>query len=138
LVQKEWRVHIDATSFCTSGIVDMTAYIKTVLAIGMKTNAVNTDLSDILPEEGEAKEKEMAEVSMGSDITEEDLFNIQVLGRNVLELHEYRQQLYEYLKKRMMAIAPNLTILVGEVVGARLISHAGSLINLAKHPASTI
>lgn len=119
-------------------VSDSTAYIKTVLAIGMKTNAVNTDLSDVLPEEVEAKVKEMAEVSMGSDITEEDLLNIQVLGRNVLELHEYRQQLYEYLKKRMMAIAPNLTILVGEVVGARLISHAGSLINLAKHPASTV
>jgi len=38
----------------------------------------------------------------------------------------------------MVAIAPNLTILVGELVGARLISHAGSLLNLAKHPASTV
>merc|ERR1719367_290626 len=37
-----------------------------------------------------------------------------------------------------MAIAPNLTVLVGELVGARLISHAGSLMNLAKHPASTV
>merc|ERR1712012_713516 len=39
---------------------------------------------------------------------------------------------------RMNAIAPNLTILVGELVGARLISHAGSLMNLAKQPASTV
>lgn len=38
----------------------------------------------------------------------------------------------------MQAIAPNLTVLVGELVGARLIAHAGSLINLAKHPASTV
>ena len=38
----------------------------------------------------------------------------------------------------MAAIAPNLTQLVGELVGAKLISHAGSLLNLAKHPASTI
>jgi len=38
----------------------------------------------------------------------------------------------------MQAIAPNLTILVGELVGARLIAHAGSLLNLAKYPASTI
>merc|ERR1719402_921818 len=37
-----------------------------------------------------------------------------------------------------MAIAPNLTVLVGELVGARLIAHAGSLMNLAKHPASTV
>jgi len=28
--------------------------------------------------------------------------------------------------------------MVGELIGARLISHAGSLLNLAKHPASTV
>jgi len=38
----------------------------------------------------------------------------------------------------MAAIAPNLTVLLGELVGARLIAHAGSLLNLAKHPASTV
>jgi len=38
----------------------------------------------------------------------------------------------------MQAIAPNLTQMVGEVVGARLIAHAGSLVNLAKFPASTV
>jgi len=37
-----------------------------------------------------------------------------------------------------MAMAPNLTTLVGELVGARLISKSGSLINLAKAPASTL
>lgn len=38
----------------------------------------------------------------------------------------------------MHAVAPNLTQVLGELVGARLISHAGSLINLAKFPASTV
>ena len=38
----------------------------------------------------------------------------------------------------VQAIAPNLTVLVGELVGARLIAHAGSLLNLAKQPASTV
>ena len=56
----------------------------------------------------------------------------------MIALAEYRAQLYDYLKNRMMAIAPNLTVLVGELVGARLIAHAGSLINLAKAPASTV
>lgn len=56
----------------------------------------------------------------------------------VIDLSEYRAQLYDYLKSRMNAIAPNLTVLVGELVGARLIAHAGSLINLAKQPASTV
>lgn len=53
-------------------------------------------------------------------------------------MSEYRIQLSEYLRNRMQAIAPNLTIMVGELVGARLIAHAGSLINLAKQPASTV
>ena len=38
----------------------------------------------------------------------------------------------------MQVIAPNLTVMVGELVGARLIAHAGSLLNLAKYPASTV
>ncbi len=38
----------------------------------------------------------------------------------------------------MNAVAPNLTSLIGEMVGSKLISHAGSLTNLAKYPASTI
>merc|ERR1712020_575181 len=60
------------------------------------------------------------------------------MGGQVVEIQEYREQLWSYLKNRMVAIAPNLTTLVGELVGARLISHAGSLMNLAKHPASTV
>ena len=56
----------------------------------------------------------------------------------MIALAEYRGQLFDYLKSRMQAIAPNLTVLVGELVGARLIAHAGSLLNLAKHPASTV
>merc|ERR1712241_1249984 len=35
-------------------------------------------------------------------------------------------------------VAPNLAVLIGDTVGARLISHAGSLTNLAKCPASTV
>ena len=44
----------------------------------------------------------------------------------MIEITDYRVQLYDYLKNRMMAIAPNLTVMVGELVGARLISHAGT------------
>merc|ERR1719245_1709945 len=75
---------------------------------------------------------------MGTEISEEDLSNIINLCDQVLEISEYRNQLYEYLKNRMMAVAPNLTVLVGELVGARLIAHAGSLVSLAKYPASTV
>jgi nucleolar protein 56 len=38
----------------------------------------------------------------------------------------------------MDAVAPNLCSLIGETVGSKLIAHAGSLISLAKYPASTV
>ena len=33
-----------------------------------------------------------------------------------MEIQEYRGQLYEYLKNRMFAIAPNLTAVVGKYI----------------------
>merc|ERR1712003_313430 len=59
-------------------------------------------------------------------------------AKRTISLAEYRQKLHAYLVDRMSGIAPNLAELVGELVGARLISHAGSLTNLAKYPASTV
>merc|ERR1712021_108656 len=40
--------------------------------------------------------------------------------------------------EKMSIVAPNLSALIGDTVGARLISKAGSLTNLAKAPASTV
>lgn len=117
---------------------DNLAYARVILAMGLRTNAAECDLSDILPEEIESAVKAAAEVSMGTEITTEDLSNIQALGEQVIDFTEYRQQLSSYLSARMAAVAPNLTALVGDLVGARLIAHAGSLMNLAKSPASTI
>ncbi len=53
-------------------------------------------------------------------------------------LIKYRDELLEYLRERIEAVAPNLGSLLGETVSARLIAHAGGLRNLAKLPASTI
>jgi nucleolar protein 58 len=75
---------------------------------------------------------------MGTEITDFDLTNIRCLADQVIGFSQYREQLSSYLSSRMAAIAPNLTALVGELVGARLIAHAGSLTNLAKAPASTV
>ena len=56
----------------------------------------------------------------------------------VLRLCEQRKALQEYLSGKMDLVSPNLKAVVGEVLGARLISHAGALVSLAKYPASTI
>ncbi|XP_067389683.1 nucleolar protein 56 [Emydura macquarii macquarii] len=76
--------------------------------------------------------------SMGMDISPIDLINIESFSSRVISLSEYRTGLQEYLRSKMSQVAPSLSALIGEVVGARLISHAGSLTNLAKYPASTV
>lgn len=119
-------------------ITDNIAFVKTINLVGTRENMSVTDLSDILPEDVEERVKEAAEISMGTEIAEEDIINIQALCDEIIAISDYRTHLYDYLKTRMMAMAPNLTILVGDTVGARLIAHAGSLVNLAKHPASTV
>lgn len=75
---------------------------------------------------------------MGTAISELDMINIVQFADRVIALAEYRQKLHTYLSEKMHAVAPNLSALIGEQVGARLISHAGSLTNLAKCPASTV
>jgi len=106
--------------------------------MGVRTNAASLDFTDFLSEEMDHELKEAAQISMGTEVSEEDIANISALCDQVISISEYREQLFDYLKNRMQAIAPNLTVLVGELVGARLIAHAGSLLNLAKHPASTV
>ncbi|XP_059050191.1 nucleolar protein 58 [Achroia grisella] len=119
-------------------ITDNTLFVKVVKLIGTRDHASNTDLSDILPEDLEEKVKEAAEISMGTEISDDDIVNIQNLCDEIISINDYRTHLTDYLKARMMAMAPNLTVLIGEHIGARLIAHAGSLMNLAKHPASTV
>jgi nucleolar protein 58 len=119
-------------------INDNLAYARVVLKVGMRSNASSSDLSEILPEEIEGAVKAAAEISMGTEITDEDLSATQALAEQVVALSEHRALLSSYLAARMQAIAPNLTAIVGDLVGARLIAHAGSLSNLSKNPSSTI
>merc|ERR1712173_555055 len=76
--------------------------------------------------------------SMGMDISPVDLLNIDKFASRVIGLTDYRKELSAYLQNKMALVAPNLATLIGDIVGARLISHAGSLTNLAKAPASTV
>merc|ERR1711976_331658 len=79
-----------------------------------------------------------SKASMGMDISAIDLINIEKFASRVIALAEYRKELAKYLTDKMGNVAPSLSAFIGEQVGARLISHAGSLTNLAKSPASTV
>ena len=117
---------------------DNLAYARIIQKMGMRSNASQADLSDILPKEIEDAIKSAAEISMGTEITTEDLEMIQGQAEQVIAFTEVRAQQANYISERMKAIAPNLTAHVGDLIGARLIAHAGSLANFARAPASTV
>ena len=123
-------------------VSDNYLFAKLVKVIKNKSRLSESDLpslEEITQDETKAKQiLDAARSSMGTDISDIDLLNIESFATRVINLHEYRKNLYDYLCSKMHTIAPNLSSLIGEVVGARLISKAGSLTNLSKYPASTV
>jgi len=123
-------------------VSDNYLYARLVMAIKDKSTLGDDkveELAAIIDDEDKAKEIiTAAKHSMGQDISPIDLINIDMFAKKVISLAEYRTKLHAYLLTKMHSIAPNLSSLIGEMVGARLISHAGSLTNLAKYPASTV
>lgn len=117
---------------------DNKAYCACVKKIGMRTNTKNVNLLEIVTEEMEKEIKQLAEISIGTEVTDVDIMCINDLAERMIKLIEYRDSLHSYIRGRMAALAPNLSHLVGESVGAKLIARAGTLMNLAKCPSSTV
>ncbi|XP_025196168.1 nucleolar protein 58 [Melanaphis sacchari] len=119
-------------------LTDNLEYVKTIKVLGMRENAKSIDLSSILSPSLEDQVKTAAEISMGTEIAEDDIQHIVQMCDEILDISTYRTSLSDYLKSRMMAVAPNVTVLLGDLVGARMLAQGGSLVNVAKMPASTI
>lgn len=85
-----------------------------------------------------ARVYEKALTSMGGNMMEEDWDCIRTFATRVTSLGDYKANLAQYLVEKMTLVAPNLTQLIGQNIGAKLIAKAGSLTSLAKSPASTI
>jgi len=127
----------------TKIVTDNTVYAKVCMVMRLRDTYDEVEKRDELIAAIESEEVadellKARNMSMGQDIVEMDMANIENFANQVIRLSEMRKSLSEYLKAKMQAVAPNLATLIGDAVGARLISHAGSLTNLAKYPASTV
>ncbi|KAF7338561.1 hypothetical protein MVEN_02082300 [Mycena venus] len=98
------------------------------------------DLATILDDDSTLAQNilDAARGSMGSSLSDIDMLNISAFATRVVSISDYRKSLVSYLSEKMNLVAPSLTALLGERISARLISHAGSLTNLSKYPASTV
>lgn len=124
-------------------VSDNATYAKLVLAIGNKKTLTDDRLHEIaavVDDDGDKAHDiiSAARISMGMDITETDLIMVKSFAESVSKMADYRKSLSKSLDDKMGEVAPNLQCILGTPVAARLISHAGSLTNLAKYPASTL
>jgi len=123
-------------------VQDNVVFANLVVVIGDKAKLDESRLQDLENVVGDATMAEhivhAAKTSMGMEISNIDLTSVVDFATRVASLAKYRLKLHTYLKDKMNNVAPNLAALIGEMVGARLISHAGSLTSLAKYPASTV
>ena len=123
-------------------ITDNEIYAQIVNLIEHRDNLTEEmlpQLEEICLDEEKAKDILAAsKISMGQDISEEDAAQIKTFCQRVVEQIRFRKQIAGYLSSRLSSVSPNLQSLIGDNVAAKLISHAGSLVNLAKAAASTI
>jgi len=114
-------------------------YLKLVKELGLRQNYTRENLQKIgFPPEKVKELEVLAKTSMGANIAEEDIEPLQRFVSITLKLYQLRKELEEYIDESMKETAPNIRGLVGSLLGARLISLAGSLEELARLPASTI
>jgi nucleolar protein 56 len=76
--------------------------------------------------------------SMGAKLETADELLLKGFAESVYSLYERKKQIEYYIEDRMRYISPNLKLIAGSILGARLISIAGSLEKLAAFPSSTI
>jgi len=76
--------------------------------------------------------------SMGAKLEVADETLLKSYAESVCSLYERKRQIEAYIENSMESVAPNLNLIAGPTLGARLISIAGSLEKLAAFPSSTI
>jgi len=114
-------------------------YARLIVELGSKENFTAEELEkQDLPKTKAEQIVRAAETSMGADIAEADLAQIQALCKNILSQYQLRGEMERYLDETMEEVAPNVKAIVGSLLGARLIAISGGLTNLARRPASTI
>lgn len=55
-----------------------------------------------------------------------------------IELNNFKLRIYEYVESRMTFIAPNITIILGASIAAKIMGVAGGLTRLSKIPACNV
>ncbi len=115
-------------------------YAKLVSELGARENFSAEAVKERVefPDEQVARIVEAAGSSVGANFDEVDIQTLRECVERVQALYEVRDRMVEYVDGLMAHVAPNAREVAGSAVGARLISMAGGLKQLARMPSSTL
>lgn len=115
-------------------------YFNLVSKLGSRENFSVDRVSEVAGIAVEDAEKvvQAARSSVGSSFDELDIQTLKDCVKKIGGLQEARERVAQYIDGLMAQVAPNIRALVGGSIGARLISLAGGLKDLARMPASTL
>ena len=121
-------------------VSDHKTFLESIVELGTRERFTKgaVEAATGLPEEEVERITAGAESSLGAPFDEHDIEALRGCAKEVIAMYEVRDKMAEYIDGLMAQIAPNLRAVVGSSIGARLISLAGGLRELARLPASTI
>ena len=122
-----------------SAVSDNEKYLELVHSIGERKKFTQKEVGKIIKDaDTVTKIVGNAKKSIGTNVEKEDLVEMQTLALNSHNLRQEREYLAKYIEKGMQKELPNFTELAGAIIGAKILSQAGSKKKLAFMPASTI
>ncbi|RLI19475.1 C/D box methylation guide ribonucleoprotein complex aNOP56 subunit, partial [Candidatus Bathyarchaeota archaeon] len=114
-------------------------YVRLIGLLGDREAFTVENLTEAgIPEERAKRIAKASTRSIGASLSVEDIERIREFSNLISEIDKEKRRLERYLDSLMSEVSPNVKALVGPLLGARLISRAGGLENLARMPASTI
>ena len=120
-------------------VPDHKEYARIVLTVGGRGGLDLKAFEGMNVSERQAKTLiSAARDSMGASLDAEDIQPMRDLASRILDLHDYRHKLEEYISATARDVAPNLSELAGPVLAAKLIDKAGGLRRLAMMPSGTV
>lgn len=115
---------------------DNSKYVSAVLLLDRKNPDVKSLEAALGPQAPTIAGR--AKVSVGSDLSPEDLAQVRLLASQIQSLWKLRDQIEEYEAKIANELCPNLSHIAGPELAAKLVAQAGGLQRIATFPASTI
>lgn len=116
-------------------------YIRTVKELGnniLENSKNNEVLQEILTPATIMVVSVTSSTTQGSVLSDEEIGVVMESCEMAIDLSKSKLKIFEYVESRMSFIAPNISIIVGASIAAKLMGTAGGLTNLSKMPACNV